>query len=71
MKEQYWTGSEPSSCQICGRSLNFYFIDGKVKEESWAYMCCACHKEVGVGLGIGRGQAYQKQPSGRWLKVGG
>ena len=46
--------------------------DGKTVYGPWANMTEASWKRYGIGkLGLGRGQKYQKQPDGRWLKVEG
>jgi len=35
----------------------------------WANMCCDCHARCGEGVGTGKGQLYEKQTDGRWLKI--
>lgn len=69
MKQRYWTGH-------VGKVDSFFdpivdtFIDGATIR-GWAIMTPASHAEHGMGLGMGKGQKYQKQTDGRWLKVEG
>ena len=46
-------------------------IDGKTTQGPWAIMTPESFKIYGRGLGLGRGQKYQKQADGRWLKIEG
>ena len=68
---KYWLGEAPTICDIGGETIQNDFIDGKAKFGPWGFMCPTCHSRNGYGLGTGKGQHYQKQPDGRWLKVGG
>lgn len=62
----------PTECQLCNKPITDAVVDGQVKEvSSWAYMCSECHEKHGVGLGMGKGQRYEKQPDGSFVKVGG
>ena len=71
MKTKKWSGSKPTSCNICGASIEDSFIDGRLAEHgSWAIMCELCHKVYGVGLGLGKGQLYRLNKE-EWIKVGG
>jgi len=65
----YWEGNPITDCEICGGAITIFFVDGKTKSGPWGVMCLGCHKIHGVGLGTGKGQQYEKQMSGRWLKV--
>jgi len=68
----YWVGDPGAECQLCHRALKSAFVDGRTRAPgSWANMCLLCHSVYGVGLGTGRGQLYEKQADGRWLKVEG
>jgi hypothetical protein len=68
----HWMGSIETKCQLSGRKLTTEFVDGRVPGmSSWAIMHPAWFKSRGGKLGTGRGQRYQKQPNGRWLKVEG
>ena len=69
--DRYWGGDAPAQCDICQDKILSEFVDGKTQQGPWANMCRCCHKEHGCGLGTGKGQKYQKQNDGRWLKVGG
>jgi len=67
----YWNGSAPVKCDICSFDFGQFFVDGKTKMGPWACMCKICFSRYGLGLGTGRGQQYEKQPSGEWLKTQG
>ncbi len=67
-----WIGDKPKVCQMCGGKIVDIFIDGKVgRFGSWAIMCNSCHISSGTGLGTGKGQKFEKQPNGSWLKIEG
>ena len=70
-KIRYWEGSMPSKCDICRRGIKQVFIDGKLRSGPWGILCPKCHSKCGVGLGLGKGQQYERQIDGRWLKVEG
>ena len=65
-----WVGSV-GYCNLCHNPIVECFVDGTVRNGGWATMCVECHAEYGLGLGMGRGQKYQKQEDGSWLKVEG
>lgn len=69
----YWTGPAPTECATCLNPIQSTFIDGRIPAMggSWGCMCPECHAVNGVGLGKGRGQQFEKQPDGRWLKTAG
>lgn len=46
-------------------------IDGRTVMGPWALMTPAAHRKYGVGLGTGKGQRYEKQADGKWLKTDG
>jgi hypothetical protein len=48
----------PDDCQICGSPLADSAVDGKTVYGPWAWMCRACHRQIGCGFGMGRGQLY-------------
>jgi hypothetical protein len=52
-----WIG-DVSTCDLCVKTLEDAFIDGKMDHGTWAKMCPACHRRWGVGLGQGKGQKY-------------
>jgi hypothetical protein len=67
----YWTGDPGKRCDVCYQDWNGVFIDGITQGGKWANMCTECHRRYGHGLGTGKGQRYEKQPDGRWLKTAG
>lgn len=70
-RKKYWAGSPPSSCDLCKKAIINLFVDGRTDLGPWGFMCIPCHVLHGYGTGVGRGQKYEKQADGRWLKVGG
>lgn len=66
-KHQDWF--VPDLCQLDSTPLNKGFVDGRLKNGSWCYMCPRCHVQMGVGLGLGRGQKYMPTRQGHWVKV--
>jgi hypothetical protein len=69
-RKVYWMGPVPLECQISGRVLGKRFVDGSTSR-GWAIMHPMAHADHGRGLGTGRGQLYEKQADGRWLKIEG
>lgn len=67
----YWQGTQVADCDLCNQPITKRMIDGKTTSGPWGLMCVPCHKTHGTGLGTGRGQAYEHQTDGRWLKVEG
>jgi hypothetical protein len=70
---QYYFGA-PQTCDFCKTSFaeEEYLVDGALQgSEGWADMCESCFDSKGKGIGHGVGQLYLKQPSGKWLLVGG
>jgi hypothetical protein len=67
---KYWCGDVEADCQLCNKPIGDTFIDGRTVMGPWANMCPKCHRGSGTGLGLGKGQRYQKQADGRWLKTG-
>lgn len=71
-RKVHWAGEPPTECQLSGRKITTSFVDGRVPGHgSWAFMHPAYFKEYGGTFGTGRGQRYEKQENGRWLKVEG
>ena len=66
-----WVGDPPERCDLCKKLILKTFVDGKTKYGPWATMCLSCYHGFGVGLGTGRGQRYDKQPSGQFVKTEG
>jgi hypothetical protein len=70
-KPRYWIGDVPKQDDF-GKTIDNEFIDGATRQGPWAIMTPMSWKVMGVGLlGQGRGQKYQKQKDGRWLKIEG
>jgi hypothetical protein len=69
MKQVFWCGHAPDVCQVCDAPLASRFVDGRTMWGPWANMCCDCHARCGEGVGTGKGQLYEKQTDGRWLKI--
>lgn len=67
----YWMGEIPTACPICGAKMHHKMVDARLRQGSWATIDLKCHAEHGVGTGVGKGQVYEKQPDGRWLKIEG
>jgi hypothetical protein len=70
-KAKYWLGTPPAKCDITNLPISDCFIDGQVLGGRWAIMTPRTHAIYGLGLGTGRGQKYQRQADGRFLKVEG
>ena len=68
---RYWSGDVPAQCQLSQRSITDTFIDGATSYGPWAIMHPQAHDMYGRGLGMGKGQQYEKQPDGRWMKTAG
>lgn len=71
MNKVYWSGKAPKYCDLTRAEIKDVFIDGRTATRLWAIMTPEAHAKFGLGLGMGRGQKYEKQPDGRWLKVAG
>jgi len=71
MAKLYWGGSNPTCCDICHQQFETQMVDGKTDQGPWGLLCVHCHESHGVGLGTGRGQLYELQAEGRWLKIDG
>ena len=75
MKEKLWLGSPIKCCNICGREIHDYFVDGDVRGRGWAILCLLCHQRVGTGTGTGKGQKYERRNKDtkdeKWVKIEG
>lgn len=68
----YWIGEIPTNCPICGSKMRHTMVDARIKGQTgWALIDLKCHAAHGVGVGLGKGQVYEKQADGRWLKTQG
>ena len=67
---KFWCG-EPDPCDFCCRPFTTRFTDGRTSSGQWGNACVPCAARQGMSLGMGRGQQYDKQEDGRWLKTGG
>lgn len=78
-KPKYWMGTVPDVCDLSTPEdlpgyhdpVDKVFVDGKTRIGPWANMCMKCHRRDGFGLGLGKGQKYEKQEDGKWLKTAG
>jgi hypothetical protein len=70
MTERYWIGSVGPKDDF-GQKIEDEFIDGHTAMGPWAIMTPSSHRIYGFGLGTGRGQRYERQADGKWLKVEG
>ena len=62
----------PSNCDICHAPITDMFVDGATTAGPWGNMCWPkCYAKYGRGLGTGKGQKYEKQPNGTFLKTAG
>lgn len=57
-KKVKWISDRPEKCDLCGRPLVDWFVDGKTTYGPWAVIGKCCFDKFGVGLGTGRGQRY-------------
>ena len=67
---RYWTGDPPLKDDF-NIPITNEFVDGMTRRGPWAFMTPSSFRKNGVGLGPGRGQRYEKQADGKWLKVEG
>lgn len=65
-----WQGSPITVCQLCHKTINKRFVDGKTSRGPWAIMCIPCFALYGRGLGEGSGQMYELQ-RGMYVKIKG
>lgn len=66
-----WIGELPHRCEICKCSIGDIFTDTATLQGPWMILCLRCHAIHGRGFGPQRGQLYERQPDGQWLKVDG
>jgi hypothetical protein len=71
MVETHWLGQSPTRCEICKRSIEETFVDAATLQGPWMVLCLRCHECHGRGFGPQRGQLYERQPDGQWLKLEG
>lgn len=72
-RKVYWLSGVPAKCDTCKTPITNVFYDAKTDMGPWACMCPSC-QTLGPGLGqvgLGKGQKYEKQPDGRFLKTEG
>ena len=61
----------PSRCDLCQVVIDSIFFDCKTRMGPWGNICRGCFQSNGIGLGIGKGQRYEKQADGKFLKTAG
>lgn len=69
--KKMWVGPAPQTCDICDTPLTKVFVDGKTTRGPWGCLCLNCHRLSGCGLGLGKGQQYEKDSEGNWVKTKG
>lgn len=70
-KERFWIGDVPKRDDF-GLAIDKVFFDGRTQQGPWAIMTPYSWRAYGVGrTGLGRGQKYEKQTDGKWLKTEG
>jgi len=67
----YWRGSPIGPKDDLGAKIDDVFYDAKTVMGPWGILSPASFRQHGVGVGLGRGQKYEKQSDGRWLKTEG
>lgn len=63
--------SPPTQCDLCQRPITKDFVDGRTQRGPWGNLCLGCHRSEGVGLGTGKGQKYERNDAGDYVKVAG
>jgi len=72
VKESYWAGSAPKTCDSCAEAVLTGFYDARVPAVgSWGILCHKCFNSHGCKTGVGHGQRYVMQRDGRFLKTEG
>lgn len=66
----YWISEIPTHCEVTNRPITDRFVDGTVGG-SWACWHPDAFEALGGMYGQGRGQLYERQPTGQWLKIEG
>lgn len=57
-----WCGEAPKRCDLCDRTIQRVFVDGRTSDGRWGIMCPICRIAEGrEKLGIGLGQKYERQ----------
>jgi hypothetical protein len=70
MREVYWTGRPPKKDDF-GVPLSGAFYDARTRSGPWAIMSPASFKAHGIGTGLGKGQRYEEDHMGRYIKTEG
>lgn len=70
-RQVYWLSDVPAECQVSQRKISDSFVDGNVPGFGWACWHPDVFRDRGGSFGTGRGQLYERQTDGRWLKVEG
>jgi hypothetical protein len=66
----------PTECDLCKADFDLDMYDASARVPGrlgriWANLCEDCFACCDGHLGTGRGQHYQRQPDGKWLKIAG
>lgn len=70
----YWIGTPPTYCEMTRVKILNQFVDGPcygIRGGPWAIMHPAYFERRGGIFAQGRGQLYELQADGRWLKIKG
>lgn len=61
----------PGACNLCGKNFNGVMFDARMQTGSWGNFCQRCFDELCIGLGTGRGQKYEMDEQGIFIKIEG
>ena len=67
----FWLSPLEDKCQLYGIPFFGVMYDANLPGYGWGNYCEMAFWQRGGTLGTGRGQKYEKQSDGRWLKVAG
>ena len=66
-----WIGPPPAKCDVCHEPIQRMFFDCLTDFGPWGCLCPSCHALHGYGIGQGRGQRYERDNNGNYIKTGG
>lgn len=60
------------TCNICGKILDHWYADAKLRSGQWADLCLSCFESQGIGIGTDTGRLFQvNQTTQKWEKIAG
>lgn len=68
---KYWLGTPPTHCQLSGYAIDTVFYDCVIGGHGWALLGQRTFDQLSCVVGVGKGQKYELQGDGRWLKTAG